>query len=185
MGLSAKKNYRHNKAGTHPAGTLNGQGLGGKDGLAGMKFGCSTVSYSGCEVIAVYNAQVLSGLKPDFAETARYMERFRVLLGFWGTNFPALGICLRHFGLCARGTRSRKRLREALLRGQRCLFVYWTGKRFCTPVHTVCIEAKGENCLTVYNLYNNCSHPVTVPLDDFLGGRRILGYIISGESDLP
>lgn len=170
---------RHNRMLHLQEGMLNGQGLGE---LGKMKFGCSTVSYSGCEVIAVYNAQLLLKGQADFCETARYMERFRVLLGFWGTNFLALGVCLRHFGIEARGTRSRRTLREALDAGKSCLFVYWTRKRFCSPVHTVLIVPDGTAQINIYNLYNNISDPVQREREQFLQKRLIVGYVMSAQT---
>lgn len=175
MGYFPRRNLRHNQNITLPDGLLNGQGLGE---LGKMKYGCSTVSYSGCEVIAVYNAQLFLKGKADFCETARYMERFRVLLGFWGSCFLTLGICLRHFGLTARGTRSRRKMLAALQAGQPCLFVYWTGKRFRSSVHTVLIAPEEEAQVRIYNLYNNCDHPVDRPREEFIGGRMIVGYIM-------
>lgn len=178
MAFFPNKNYRYNKAHRLPDGPLNGQGLGE---LGKLKFGCSTVSYSGCEVIAVYNAQLLTKGQADFCETARYMERFRVLAGFWGTNFLALGKCLRHFGITSKSTKQRSTLRDALRAGKGCLFVYWTGRRFCSPVHTVLIVPDGTEQVRIYNLYNNCGKPVTLETDVFLGRRLIIGYVIENR----
>jgi hypothetical protein len=175
MGYFPKKNLLHNQKICLPDGMLNGQGLGE---LSKMKYGCSTVSYSGCEVIAVYNARLLVCGEANFCETARYMERFRVLLGFWGSCFLTLGICLRHFGLKAKGTRSRKKLTDALSAGKPCLFVYWTRKRFRSSVHTVLIEPEASDHVRIYNIYNNCDHSVLREREAFIGGRMIVGYVI-------
>jgi len=180
MGFFPKRNMQKNRMIRLPEGMLNGQGLGE---LGKMTFGCSTVSYSGCEVIAVYNAQLLTKGTADFCETARYMERFRVLLGFWGTNFLMLGVCLRHFGLRARGTRSRRKLDKALCAGKSCLFVYWTRKRFCSPVHTVLIVPEGEEQIKIYNLYNNLGTPAERERAQFLQERLIVGYVIGGADE--
>ncbi len=169
------KNYEHNQKIPLPAEPINGQSLGA---VSGMKFGRSTMSYSGCEVISVYNALLLEHRPQPFCEIARYMERFRVMLGFWGTNFLLLGHCLRHFGLRAKRVRSKEKLREAILRGQTCLFVYWVGKRFRSPVHTVCIRQSSEEWLAVYNAYNNCDHVIDVPRAEWLSRRMIFAYLI-------
>ena len=177
MGYFPRRNLRHNQQIRLPEGPLNGQGLGE---LAKMKYGCSTVSYSGCEVIAVYNAQLVVRGDADFCETARFMERFCVMFGFWGSCFLTLGICLRHFGLRARGIRSGRKLRDALSAGKHCLFVYWTGKRFRSPVHTVLLSQEGADQVCIYNLYNNCDHAVLCDREAFLQRRMIVGYIIDG-----
>ena len=173
------RNYEHNQKIPLPEGLINGQSLGA---VSGMKFGRSTVSYSGCEVIAVYNALLLTGHPTGFCEVARYMERFRVLIGFWGTNFLMLGHCLRHFGLRQRCVRSRERLRRALDAGQICLFVYWVRKRFRSPVHTVCIRQEAGGMLAVYNLYNNCGTVIHMPREKLLQSNRILAYCICGTT---
>ena len=175
MWTSAKRNLRYNQTIPRPAGLINGQSLGA---VSGMKFGLSTVRLSGCEIIAVYNALLLCGKPKQFCEVAYYMERFCVLAGFWGTNVFALGRCTAHFGVHAEAVRRRGDLEHALEEGQICLFVYWTGKRFFSSVHTVCIQAAGDR-LQVYNAYNRCGHAVRTTARDYLYPRRmILGYII-------
>lgn len=174
MSLLPVRNYRHNRKIPLPPKTINGQGLGD---IAGMRFGLSTVSYSGCEVIAVYNALLLAGRPVPFCEIARYMERFRVLFGFWGTNFLALGRCLGRFGLKARRVRDPKKLRAALDEGKLCLYVYWVGKRFRSMVHTVAIHRTAGGTITVYNAYNNCGHPIQVQPEQYITRRMIFGYI--------
>jgi hypothetical protein len=144
-----------------------------------MKYGFSTVSYSGCECIAVYNALLLAGIPQPFPAIVRYMERFRVMAGFWGANFLSLGACLRHFGLPAKRVRSRLRLREALMQGSVCLVVYWTGRRFRSAVHTVCVcrDHTGEVC--VCNMYNNCGTVLHEPVESFPRKKLIFAYIAS------
>jgi len=168
------RNHRYNQEIPLPAGLINGQSLGA---VSGMKFGLSTVSYSGCEVIAVYNALLLSGIAVPFPVIARYMERFRVLGGFWGTNFLALGRCMRHFGLGAKRVRRRNKLTEALEAGHICVAVYWTKRRFASSVHTVCIQMRAGQRVQICNAYNNCGHIIEMPLTDFLNKKLIMSYI--------
>ena len=174
MGFVSRRNFRHNEQIPLPAGLINGQSLGA---VSGMKYGFSTVSYSGCECIAVYNALVLSGRPQPFPVIARYMERFRVMGGFWGANFLSLGHCLRHFGLRARRVRRRSRLTEALGCGKVCLAVYWTGKRFCSPVHTVCVRRAPTGDVMVCNMYNSCGTVLHEPIAAFPRKHLIFAYI--------
>jgi len=168
------RNYEHNKQIPLSEGLLNGQSLGA---VSGMKYGRSTVSYSGCECIAVYNALYLNGIVIPFPEVVRYMERYRVLFGFWGTNFLALGHCLRHFGLQVKGYRNRRRIAEAISKGTPALMVYWTKRRFASSVHTVCVTPDESDRLVVYNSSNHCGNPVTEALSAFLRRRIICAYI--------
>ncbi|MBQ5335345.1 MAG: hypothetical protein J6Z45_05295 [Oscillospiraceae bacterium] len=174
MSLLPSRNHRHNKAFPLPERLINGQSLGD---VAQMKFGLSTMSYSGCEVIAVYNALLLAGIPQPLPDIARYMERFRVLGGFWGTNFLALGRCLKRFGLPAKRVRRRRKLAAAIGAGKICLMVYWTGRRFLSPVHTVCICQAGEGEIAVCNEYNNCDRVLHEPTEAMLAKRLIFGYV--------
>ena len=174
------RNYEHNRRISLPDGLLNGQALGA---VSGMKYGRSTVSYSGCECIAVYNALLLNGTPVPFADVVRYMERFRVLFGFWGTNFLALGHCLKHFGLRVRRYRFRRRILEAIQPDSPALMVYWTKRRFASSVHTVCVRLCGDDLLEVYNAYNSCKGPIREPLHEFMRKKLIFAYIPAMDTD--
>ena len=178
MSFFSRRNFRYNQTIPLPEGLINGQSLGA---VSGMKFGLSNMSRSGCEVIAVYNALLLHHLPAPFLDIARYMERFRVLMGFWGTNFFALGRCLRHYGLHAERVRQPEPVEQALNAGKTVVYVYWCGKRFRSSVHTVCLRRHGSH-LHVYNAYNRCGHVYTAKYEDYLQkGKMIFGYII-GEN---
>lgn len=178
MSLSSKKNLKYNREIPLSEGLINGQALGA---VSGMKFGLSNMSRSGCEVIAVYNALLLHHQPADFRQIARYMERYRMLLGFWGTDFYALGHCLRHFGLRSKRTRDTAAVSAALNAGRYVMFVYWCGKRLRSSVHTVILHAEGET-LCVYNAFNQCGRVFRAKFEDYLVKRRmILSYIINAE----
>lgn len=180
MSLLPIQNYRFNREIPLPEGLINGQALGA---VSGMKFGLSNMSRSGCEVIAVYNALLLHRRPAPFLDISRYMERFRVLFGFWGANFLSLGHCLKHYGLRSKRVRSPEKVRDALKNGQTIVYVYWVKKRFRSSVHTVVLQLGREN-LCVYNAYNQCGHVLHIKEEDYLHGRRmIFGYIIEQEED--
>lgn len=151
-------------------GLINGQSLGA---VSGMKFGLGSIGHCGCEVIAIYNALLLSGKPQPFQKIAKYMERYSMMLGLWGTDPYALGHCLRHFGLKPRRLRSHESVRRVLESGKRCIYVYWTKRRMMSAIHTVCMEMKGGQ-LYVYNAYNNLGRPVVTKPDAYFHGRRLL-----------
>lgn len=180
MSLLPKKNYKYNREIPLPDGLINGQALGA---VSGMKFGLSNMARSGCEVIAVYNALWLHGKPRQFLEIARFMERFRVLWGFWGTNFLSLGFCLRHFGLHAKRIRRREKAENALRDGKTLVYVYWCGKRFRSSVHTVVLQMHADT-LNVYNAYNKFGTVYRVSPEKYLHGRRmIFAYVIGEDAD--
>lgn len=180
MGFLSKRNFKHNQEIPLPAALINGQSLGA---VSGMKFGFSTMSLSGCEVIAIYNALLLMGKPKPFVEIARYMERFRVLGGFWGSNLFMLGHCLKHFGLRTKRVRKPDVLEAELLAGKTCLYVFWTGKLFRSSVHTVVLQNDGGNLL-VYNAFNRHGKVVRTRYEEYLKKRRmIFGYVIAEEKE--
>ncbi|HAG13087.1 MAG TPA: hypothetical protein DCG49_04405 [Ruminococcus sp.] len=179
MGFLSKRNFKHNQEIPLPAALINGQSLGA---VSGMKFGLSTMSLSGCEVIAVYNALVLTGKPKPFIEIARYMERFRVLFGFWGSNLFMLGHCLKHFGMPAKRIWKPAELDAILHSGKTCLYVYWVGRIFRSSVHTVVLQDDG-GMLLVYNAFNKHGKVVRAKYEDYLKKRRmIFGYVLEEET---
>ncbi len=155
-----------------PLELINGQSMGA---VSGMKFGLGTIRNCGCEVIAVYNALLLSGVPHPFEEVAKYMVRFSMLGGLWGTFPYALGHCLRHFGLENKKLRTRESVKRELAAGNRVVYTYWNGRRFLSSIHTVCVEQRGEK-LYVCNEYSNVTHPTETTPDAYFCQNMITAY---------
>ncbi len=180
MSLLPKQNFRFNREIPLPEGLINGQALGA---VSGMKFGLSNMGRSGCEVIAVYNSLLLHRRPVPFLEVARYMERFRVLFGFWGANFLFLGHCLKHYGLRSKRVRAPQKVMDALMNRKTVVYVYWVKKRFRSSVHTVVLQMSRDD-LCVYNAYNQCGNVLHIQAEKYLCNRKmIFGYIIEQESE--
>ena len=145
---SRRYNYRHNTERVEAPGTgsmINGQGLGL---VSKMRYGICHMSFNGCEVIAVQNALVFLGIPQPVAEVAFYMERFRLLMGFFGCNVYKIGKALAHFGA---------EYERAADPGDARAFIvsFWTGRPFLSPIHTVfCVRTASG--IDVYNKYNTC-----------------------------
>ena len=155
-----------------PTELMNGQSLGA---VSGMKFGLGSIGHCGCEVVAVYNALLLSGTPRPFTEVAKYMERFSMLGGLWGTDPYALGHCLRHFGLGARKLRSHESVKRVLMSGKRVIYVYWIKRRMMSGIHTVCAEQRGDT-LYVYNAYSNVDHAIETKPDLYFRRKMLTAY---------
>lgn len=143
-----ENNYRHNlslyKKSFH-GGMINGQAI---DYVSGMRYGICSMSFNGCEVIAVHNALVYMKKSRPIYEISYYMENFRMLAGFFGCNPHKVGNALGHFGI---------KYEKSHQIGKSEIFIvsFWTGRRFLSTIHTVfCIRNK--NGILVYNRYNNC-----------------------------
>lgn len=143
----AERNLRHNRecSNTLPkSGMINGQGLGA---IPELRYGLCRMSFNGCSCIAVYNALEYLGKTQPLADIVFYMERFRVLGGFFGCNAFKIGKALRHFGAVPQ-TDSDIEKAEAFV------VCFWTGKIFLSSLHTVfCVRENNE--IIVYNRYNN------------------------------
>ena len=99
---------------------INGQGLGA---VSEMRYGICRMSFNGCEVIAVHNALVCLGKPQHLSDIAFYMERFRVLMGFFGCNAYSLGRALKHFGADCKRSRSADGAKSFII-------TFWTKKPF-------------------------------------------------------
>lgn len=169
---SRRYNLRHNRERTEPTEfgkMINGQGLGL---VAKLRYGICPMSFNGCEVIAVHNALVYLGMPRSLAEISFYMERFRVLFGFFGCNAYSIGKALRYFGV--RNTRTK-----SAEGADTFIMTFWTKRPFLSEIHTVfCVRTAYG--IDVYNRYNNCP---TVrryrTVEEAMGkGRMIAVYII-------
>lgn len=146
--MIAENNYKYNCRiydKSQYDGMINGQALGC---VAVMRYGLFNMSFNGCEVIAVHNALVYLEKACPVYEIARYMEKFRMLSGFFGCNPHKTGKALEHYGI--------KYEKSGNIRNSDVFVLsFWTGRRFLSSIHTVfCVRR--NNGIIVYNRYNNC-----------------------------
>lgn len=126
---------------------INGQALGDH---AKLKYGLFSMSYNGCEVISVCNALEYLGKNVTLDEVRRYMLRFCVLLGLFGSNVYRIGKALKHFGVKYSYGKSAENAKAFIISS-------WKGKTFRSSIHTVfCVRENGK--IKVYNRYNSCPH---------------------------
>lgn len=140
-----KANYEHNLSCKLNDRMINGQGMGD---VSKLKYGICHMSFNGCEVISVYNALRYIGKPQPLQEVAFFLEKYRLLLGFFGCNVYRLGKALDKYGA------AYERISEI---GDTPAFIisFWTKKPFLSSIHTVfCIRENGR--IKVYNRYNNC-----------------------------
>ena len=174
---SRRYNLRHNESITEqlPLGEMiNGQGRGI---VSQFRYGICHMSFNGCEVIAVHNALVYLKKPRPLKDIAFYMERFRVLLGFFGCNAYRIGKALKHFGVEFRRTKAPDEAKAFII-------TFWTKKPFLSTIHTVfCV--KQWNGILVYNRYNSCtSEELCRNLEEVAGKRRpiaVYEIVESGE----
>ncbi|MBR1738945.1 MAG: hypothetical protein IJ737_01520 [Ruminococcus sp.] len=159
------------------SGMINGQALGV---VSRLRYGLCPMSFNGCEVISVYNAMQYLGKPCNIADIALYMERFRVLIGFFGCNVYRIGKALTHFGA------EWKRIRRKVP-GDTAAFIisFWTGRRLLSSVHTVFCIRKPHGIL-VYNRYNSCGTVQLCRSMEELAGKYplIAAYAVTGVKQI-
>ena len=112
-----------------------------------IRYGCKTMDYNGCEVIACYHALLSLGITASFFKvTAVCSEIGLWLFGLWGTRPRALIPFCRRYGIAYR--RYRNRDYDAVTENV-VLYAYWN-PRF-HGIHTVELH-RTENGYVVTNL---------------------------------
>ena len=140
---------------------INGQGLGD---VSKLRYGLCPMSFNGCEVISVYNALQYIGKPQKLQDIAFFLEKYRMLLGFFGCNMFRLGKALEKFGADYERCDSVKGLPAFIVS-------FWTGKPFLSTVHTVfCVREKDRIC--VYNRYNNVDTTYLCANVEEIAGKR-------------
>lgn len=144
------RNYNKNTRMTQPhfGEMINGQALGS---VSKLRYGLCPISFNGCEVISVHNALVYLGRPAAICEIARYMEKFKVLLGLFGCNVYRIGKALEHFGVKYDTAKTFEEAENA----PAFIISSWTGRRLLSSVHTVfCVRENEKIC--VFNRFNGC-----------------------------
>lgn len=163
--FTKKQNFRYNSglSKTPEFGKIiNGQACGA---VAGFRYGICPMSFNGCEVIAVHNALVWLGIPQKLTDIAFYMERFRMLMGFFGCNAHKIGKALSYFG--AENEKSRD-----IPDSSAYIVTFWTKIPFLSSIHTVfCI--KTDSGTEVCNSSNGCTDVrVYEDIRQYIGKRR-------------
>lgn len=158
-----------------PRGCLNGQGLGT---VSRFRLGHARYGFSGCEIIAVYNACQLAE-KPIPLSKIGYRcecQPLPVLGGFWGTDPFRLDRLMERCSL-----HPRRLTQQEAMKAEGILVVSFWNRRgsLRRGIHTVALTCQRGRC-KVYNRYNNVPEPVIYPdLSAVIGdGKFLTAYLI-------
>jgi len=171
--INKKKN--HGKV-NESCGYINGQAKGS---IPEMRYGLCSMSFNGCEVIAVYNALVYIGRKIPLEEAAYFMERHKMLAGVFGGNPFSL---ISHPAF--RNTASRRIEKYSEIENADAFIVsFWCGKTFFSGIHTVFGIHRENGSVAIYNRYNSSEKETEYKnFRSFIGKKKIIAaYIISKE----
>ena len=164
---SRRYNLRHNSERVEQpefGKMINGQAKGR---VSSLRYGICSMGFNGCEVIAVHNALVYLGKPQPLKDVAFFMERFRVLMGFFGCNAFSLGKALEHFGAAYVRVKSVDDANAFIM-------TVWTRYPFLSMIHTVfCVREAGV--IKVYNRYNNvCTTEICRNVEELAKKRCII-----------
>lgn len=160
-------------------GILEKESYTGRDGyiedqhaMKELMFGRSDMAYSGCEIIAVYNALLSLGIKKDLTGLIGIFEkRGSVLGGRFGTSPYAL---YRYLSKTVGNTvfSFKRRDFDRIAEESRVLIItyYNDAKDIMQQIHTVCVTKDEKDVLKPHNAYCTQTGIRTVKgLEDALG----------------
>ena len=135
---------------------IYGQGVGY---VAKLKYGCKTLSYNGCEIIAMYNALIKLGkTKPIYdiifdAETKGGLW----LDGLFGTFPNYIGTYLKQLGIKTKKYYMAKTIDKNKKKGDIFIVVY---NHTVAMLHAVMVEVISKKEILVYNDYNTATKAI-------------------------
>lgn len=177
-----KYNYRHNLTVPLPDDeVVNGQGCGE---VAKMKYGFFSMSYNGCEMIALHNSMVLRGEKSSLREVCLEMyPHCQAVSGLFGSNPMLLGSFYKRRGIKYRMTMRYDDFFDSLDDVKVAVLSFWCPHKPFKGLHTVAVQKEGYK-IKIYNRYNNRDYPYIYPSRAELLPHKsdfICGYLIEEE----
>lgn len=125
-----------------------------------VKFGKYSMDYSGCEIIATYNALLSLGEKLSqddmIALISRYEKKGAVLCGGWGVAPRAVYRFFKEKGYdvcltCSRGPADINTMGERY--GTIIINVYNDAEDITRQIHTMNVSKNDKNCFILHNCY--------------------------------
>lgn len=155
----ARRNLSYN----HPFeinGLINGQGL---PPVAGMRYGIVNIAWSGCGIIAVYNALLLLGNPHRLSDVITWGDlKASTIFGLFGTSPRKAKILFRQLGYTVNPVRNKRHFDSQAKQADICLFTFWNQRGSLRHgIHTVCVQYNA-GVLNVYNLSNSLSEVVHI-----------------------
>ena len=151
--------------------------------ISTLKFGSKTISWCGCELIAIYNVMKKLSKWSYFADVINecYMNGLAMLDGYFGIwpptmrkYFNAHKISYKYFG-------NAKKFFSAAVSAKISIVSYWNGKPYLSSLHTVAFHPyRTKNNTSGYYAYNYRNSKAEMKTLEELKRRKfICGYIFS------
>ena len=166
-----------------------------------MKLGEWSISYCGCEVLAIYNAMIRYGMPIELPDLIFWVERSGAVVkrGEWGTNPFAIDDILDYMEVPYTYFDSVEKMNQSMSDGNTYILSLWNvANNPRSQVHTYMVECNSNNatpsttCLITHNRPLNASTERTESFSDFTNllecgcdsgvSEFICGYLI-GETN--
>ena len=137
-------------------GYIYGQSVGC---ISILKYGCKTLSYNGCEIIAMYNAlKKLKKPKPIYEIIYDSETKGGLWLdGLFGTFPQFIGTYFKSLGIKTKSYYTAKSLDKNKKKGDIFIVVY---NHTVAMLHAVMVEVISKNKISVYNDYNTATKAI-------------------------
>ena len=154
-----ESDYRHNSkydiVGYSDKDFINDQNIENSP-VSKLKLIDTSLSFNGCEVIAVFNAMLAIGKNPSMAELVKAFEKNNVviandyMLGALGSNPYGIGRVFDDLGIDY-----SKASFDDLKNEGTYVFSFWNSADYLSMIHTVAMQNDGKGNYITYNFYGN------------------------------
>lgn len=178
--LHIRFNYLYNQK-FEVSGLINGQGL---SPFSDFLYGSATLSWSGCEVIANYNALFILGNPQSLNDVANWGENHGQMAdGILGTFPTSSRELFEHLGYTVTTETDSSKFDSVAASSDVCIFTFWNNKdNWLEAVHTVAIEP-GQDSIVVYNYYNKYAKPWYFDsISDMISKENLGPWVLYGIS---
>lgn len=123
--------------------------------VASMHYGMVNIGWSGCGIIAVYNALFLLGNPHCFYDVISWGDlKASTIFGLFGTSPRKAKILFRQLGYTVNTILDKNQFDAQAQKADICLFTFWNQRgSLRRGIHTVCVQYN-SGLLNVYNLSN-------------------------------
>lgn len=176
----ALSNKNHNAKNSEPTGYINGQKY-----YSNWKYGCSTLDYNGCGVIATYNVMKKIGKTKKLKDIIYDFDvrSGSLAIGLFGSDPTHFGTYFSANGVKYSKYYNFSSLQSAMSKmstGQMALIGAWNGTSAFDGAHYIAVEKTSSGSFRIYNYYSNSTSYVTKSVinKSVTGGNLIIAYIV-------
>ena len=155
--LIALFNYIYNSIVSEGLDDYVKTGQGNTLRVSACRLGYTSVSFAGCEAIAMYDAMIALGDKQSFADILLYCEQHSYAMSLLGTDWEAIPEYFEKKGYDVKYGYNYKDYNNLLDNSQACICTFWTDDGVDAGIHTVYLFKQSDGQIVVYNRFSDIS----------------------------